>query len=120
MTMGSLRLNAKLIRERDRKVTGDLIRFLLVGSALLVPVILYVRQRMEFVRVSYRLESLEKERQHLRDEQRRLLVERAGLRSLDRVEGIARADFGLVHDHSCEMVGPVTAAAAAPDREASR
>ncbi|MEE8183731.1 MAG: cell division protein FtsL, partial [Acidobacteriota bacterium] len=91
-----LRMNVKMIRDRDRKKSRDLIVFFLVSLALLIPVILYVRQRMEFMRVSYRLEELSKERKSLQDMNRKLLVERAQLNALDRVERIALEDLGLV------------------------
>lgn len=97
-------MNVKMIRDRDRKKTRDLIVFFLVSSALLVPVILYVRQRMEFMRVSYRLEALSEERKKLQDMNRKFLVERAQLSALDRVERIAREDLGLVNNHLCEIL----------------
>ena len=106
-----------MIRDRDRKKTRDLIVFFLVSSALLIPVILYVRQRMEFMRVSYRLEELSEERKNLQDMNRKLLVERAQLSALDRVERIAMEDLGLVTNHPCEILTSWNAATPADDRE---
>lgn len=103
-TAQRLQMNAKLIRERDRRVTRDLIRLFLISSALLIPIIMCVRQRMEFMRVSYRLEELTREERRLRDQNRRLLIERAQLRALDDVERIARTRLGLVNDHGCEIL----------------
>ncbi|MCZ6671174.1 MAG: cell division protein FtsL [Acidobacteria bacterium] len=112
-----LRMNVKMIRDRDRKKSRDLIVFFLVSLALLIPVILYVRQRMEFMRVSYRLEELSKERKSLQDMNRKLLVERAQLNALDRVERIALEDLGLVANHPCEILTSWNSAKPADDRE---
>lgn len=112
-----LRMNVKMIRDRDRKKSRDLIVFFLVSLALLIPVILYVRQRMEFMRVSYRLEELSKERKNLQDMNRKLLVERAQLNALDRVERIALEDLGLVANHPCEILTSWNPAKPADDRE---
>jgi cell division protein FtsL len=119
-TAQRLQMNAKLIRERDRKVTRDLIRFFLISSALLIPVILCVRQRMEFMRVSYHLRELTRQEKQLQDQHRQLLVERAQLRALDDVERIARQRHGLVGDHQCEIMASWPDAAADPETGVTR
>ncbi|MEE8112393.1 MAG: cell division protein FtsL [Acidobacteriota bacterium] len=99
-----LKINARLIRERDRKTTRDLLLLVLISSVLLLPLLLYVRQRMEFVRYGYRLEALTRELNQMEDRNRQLLVERASLRSLERVEKIARKNLGLVEQNRFEVV----------------
>jgi cell division protein FtsL len=99
-----LKINARLIRERDRKTTRDLLLLVLISSFLLLPLLLYVRQRMEFVRYGYRLEALTRELNQMEDRNRQLLVERASLRSLERVEKIARKNLGLVEQNRFEVV----------------
>ena len=101
-----LKINARLIRERDRKTSRDLILLFLISSILLLPLLLYVRQRMEFVRSGYRLQALTKEMNRLEDRNRQLRVERASLRSLQRVEKIARKNLGLVDQKNFEIVIP--------------
>ena len=99
-----LKINARLIRERDRKTTRDLLLLVLISSFLLLPLLLYVRQRMEFVRYGYRLEALTRELNQMEDRNRQLLVERASLRSLERLEKIARNNLGLVEQNRFEVV----------------
>ncbi len=114
-----LQMNARLVRERDRRMTRDLVRFLVISAALLIPFLLYVRQRMEYTRVSYRLEELTRQQRHLQEENRKLRVERSFLRAPDRVERIARDEIGLVRDHACEMIDPGPAAGGAVGNEAA-
>ena len=114
-----LQMNARLVRERDRRMTRDLLKFLLISAALLIPFLLYVRQRMEYMRVSYRLEELTREQRRLQEENRQLRVERSYLRAPDRVERIARDELGLVRDHACEMLDPGAAAAGPASGEAA-
>ena len=112
-----LRINARLIRERDRKTSRDLILLVLISSFLLLPLLLYVRQRMEFVRSGYRPESLTRELNQLEDRNRQLLVERASLRSLERVEKIARKNLGLVEQNRFEVVALDLESASAGSRK---
>ena len=114
-----LQMNARLVRERDRRMTRELVKFLLISAALLIPFLLYVRQRMEYMRVSYHLEELTRQQRRLQEENRKLRVERAYLRAPDRVERIARNEIGLVREHGCEMIDPGPAAGGAVGGEAA-
>ena len=90
-----VRLNARLVREKDRARARDLRRLLLYGAALAVPLLLYVWQRVEFLGRSYELEALKKQKQELVEMNKQLTVERSFLVSPARVEKIARQKLGL-------------------------
>jgi cell division protein FtsL len=93
---GQVQVNRRLVRERDQHRTRELLRFLGLAAVLLVPVLGYVWQRIDFLRVSYRYEHLQKERQGLVQDLERLQLERATLMDHDRVERLARQRLGLV------------------------
>ena len=91
-----IQVNQRLVRERDRQKSRELWRFLLVAAVLAVPVLGYVWQRVDFLRVSYRYERLQKEKQALLEQEEQLKVERATLMDHDRIERLARQRLGLV------------------------
>jgi len=91
-----IQVNQRLVRERDRQRSRELWRFLLTAAVLAVPVLGYVWQRVDFLRVSYHYERLQKERQTLLEQSEQLKVERATLMDHDRIERLARQRLGLV------------------------
>ena len=91
-----LLINARMVKEKDRARAKELRRLLICGAAILVPLLVYVWQRVDFLRVSYRVEALKKERQELQEENKHLSVERSFLMSPDRIERMARKELGLV------------------------
>lgn len=91
-----LRMNARLIRERDRARASELRRFLLFGAAIVIPLLGYVWQRVEFIRTSYHIDDLAQQRQELRELNKQMTIERAMLLSPRRIEEVARRDLGLV------------------------
>jgi len=91
-----LQINARLVKEKDRARARELRRLLIYGAAIVVPLLVYVWQRVEFVQVSYRVEALKKERQELQEKNKQLTVECSFLTSPDRIEHLARTQLGLI------------------------
>jgi cell division protein FtsL len=91
-----IQVNQRLVRERDRRHSRELWRFLLTAALMAVPLLGYVWQRMDFLRVSYRYEKLQKEKQALLEQSEQLKVERATLMDHERIERLARQRLGLV------------------------
>ena len=91
-----LQINARLVKERDRARARELRRLLFYGAAIVVPLLIYVWQRVEFLRVSYDVEELKKERLQLQEQNKQMGVERSFLLSPDRIERLARKEIGLV------------------------
>lgn len=90
-----LHLNARLVRVRDRARARELRWLLIAAAATAVPLLMYVWQRVEFIRLSYHVEDLERQKQELVDMNERFKVERSHLRAPERVERIARRKLGL-------------------------
>lgn len=68
-----------------------ILAFLIVGGALF-----YVWQHVQVIRLNYQIERLDSERVSLIERERELTLELARLKSLKRVEGIARERLGMV------------------------
>ena len=101
-----LRINARLVRERDQARARELRRFLIYGALVVVPLLAYVGQRVDFLRLSYRVEKLKQEKQQLLESHKQLIVERSYLLAPDRIERLARRQLGLI-DPAPEDVRPV-------------
>jgi cell division protein FtsL len=91
-----LQINARLVKEKDRARARELRRLLLCGAAIVVPLLVYVWQRVDFLRVSYEVEAMKNERQKLQEQNKQLTVERSFLLSPDRIEHLARKEIGLI------------------------
>ena len=88
-------LNQHLVKERDEARARELRRVVWICAAMLVPVLFYVWQQVEYIRYGYRLEELRAERSRLLEWNRELKLERATLLNLKRVEKAADR-LGLV------------------------
>ena len=91
-----LQLNARLVREKDRARARELRRLALYGAVIVVPLLVYVWQRVDFIRISYRAEALSRQRQDLQERNKQLTIERSLLLAPDRIERVARRQLGLV------------------------
>ena len=90
-----LHLNARLVREKDRARAREL-RWLLLGcTAIALTLLVYVWQRVDFIRMSYEVEGLKTEVQEQRELNEALRVERSLQRAPDRIEKLARRRLGL-------------------------
>ena len=92
----SIQMNQRLVRERDRSRSRELLRFVLYGAAIAVPLLLYVWERVDFLRVSYKAHALEERIDALRKSSESLRVQRSYLMNHDRIEDLARRRLGLV------------------------
>ncbi len=93
---GRLNLNARLVREKDRARARELRWLLLACAAVAIPLLIYVWQRVDFIRLSYQVEKLEQQERKERDLNEQLRVERSHLLAMDRIERLARRRLGLV------------------------
>ena len=89
-------LNQCLVKERDQARARELQRVVWICAAMLVPVLFYVWQQVEYIRYGYRVEQLRSEKSRLVEWNRQLKLERATLLNLRRVEKVAAGQLGLV------------------------
>lgn len=91
-----VQLNQRLVREKDRARSRELLRFLIYGAAIAVPLLGYVWQRVDCLRVSYKVEKLERRRQELTELNNQITLERATLLDHARIERKARKELGMI------------------------
>jgi cell division protein FtsL len=89
-------LNQHLVKERDQARARELRRVIWICAAMLLPVLFYVWQQVEYIRYGYQVEQLREERSRLVEWNRQLKLERATLLNLRRVEKVASGQLGLV------------------------
>lgn len=82
----------------------DLFPSLLLGSLVLFGVLCYVWQPIQVLRLGYQVEDLAEERAGLIRQQKELRLEVARLRSLRRVEEIARHQLGLTNPQPGQVI----------------
>lgn len=115
----SVQLNQRLVRERDRSRSRELLRFVLYGAAIALPLLAYVWQRVDFLRVSYKVHALEVSIAEQRKAIESLRVQRSFLMNHERIEDLARKRLGLVdpdpaNERTVRMEGGRFRAAMAP------
>ena len=85
------------VRRRKRKLVAEMKPILLVGGVLLLGLLFYVWQHVQVVRLGYQVERLREAQATLIQEGKGLRVELGRLRSLKRVEELARHKLGMVN-----------------------
>lgn len=83
-------------RSRVRWESWELLSGVALGAVILVAVLLYVWQHISVVRLGYAIERLRVQQAVLIQEDKMLKLERGQLRSLRRVEEVARRRLGMV------------------------
>lgn len=74
----------------------DILGMLAVTGLLVAAALCYVFLHLQVLRVGYQVEALRRERAALAEQGRALALEVAGLRSVKRVEEVARGTLGMV------------------------
>lgn len=82
----------------------DLLSSLAIGLLLLLGSLFYVWQHIQVVRLGYEIERLKAERAALAQREQELILEVAQLKSLKRVEEIARDRLGLTTPRPGQVV----------------
>ncbi len=89
-------LNQHLVKERDEARARELRRLAWICAGMLIPILFYVWQQIEFIRTGYQIEQLRAEKIHLTEWNRQMKLERATLSNLKRIEQLGRSRLGLV------------------------
>jgi cell division protein FtsL len=88
-------LNRRLVMERDHGRVRELALAVGLSGLMLMPLLLYVWQNVEWIRIGYRVEKLQNRHDRLVELNQQLLLEKAHLESLARVEKVATERLGL-------------------------
>lgn len=88
-------LNRHLTRESDQAAARELLLVVFLSVVMLLPVLAYLWQNVEWIRIGYRTEKLKGQRDRLVEVQQCLRLEKASLESLSRIEKISMGQLGL-------------------------
>jgi hypothetical protein len=88
--------NRHLVRELDRGRVRELMLVTALAATLLLPLLAYVWNHREYIRVGYEIERLRRDRVAQVELRERLRIEKSSLESLTRIEREARGALGLV------------------------
>jgi cell division protein FtsL len=89
-------INNNVIREADARSHRDYIIVTVLGAIFLVGLFIYGWQHYRWIQYGYRIEEAQKKKEQLAEIGRQLRLERASLRSPQRIDSIARRDLGMV------------------------
>lgn len=105
-TRSHIRVTPRPIRRRTwlRWESLEFISSVALGVLILAGTLLYVWQHIHVVRMGYEIEQLREQQAALMQENKTLRLERGQLRSLKRVEAIARKRLGMVTPKSGQVV----------------
>jgi len=87
--------NSRVVREVDRRAHRDLWALLLLVGVLVLGAGLYAWPHLQHRQTTIETERMNRERERLVEENRKLRLEKAALENLDRVETIAERDLGM-------------------------
>ena len=96
--------NSRLKKEVDYRRTKECFVLISLGVFCLLILLFLAWQHFEILRGGYDNESLKKEVSRLEEENHKLKLERASLRSPQRIDRIARRDLGLVAPQTSQIV----------------
>ncbi|HET7292026.1 MAG TPA: cell division protein FtsL [Vicinamibacteria bacterium] len=106
--------NSQIVRERDPRASRDLLFFFLLVAFLVAGAGLYAWPHLELRTTGIETERMQRERERLKEENRKLRLEKAALEDLSRVERIAEKQVGLTRP-AAEDVYVVEAPRTPPD-----
>ena len=96
--------NSRLRKEVDYRRTKECFVLISLGVFCLLILLFLAWQHFEILRGGYESESFKKEVSRLEEENHKLKLERASLRSPQRIDLIARRDLGLVAPQTSQIV----------------
>jgi cell division protein FtsL len=101
--------NSRVVREVDPQASRNLWLLLALVAGLVAGLALYAWPRLQAQRLDDRAAQMQRERERLVEQNRKLRLERASLENLERVQIIATRDLGLATpepDHIFVAVKP--------------
>ena len=89
--------NSGVVREVDPRTSRDLLALLLLVGILVGGLVLYAWPHFQMRQTAIATEQMQRERERLVEENRKLRLEKASLENLARVQAIAERHLGLTH-----------------------
>jgi cell division protein FtsL len=89
-------VNNNIIREADPKSRRDYLIVTALAAMFLIGLFAYGWQHYQWIQYGYRIQEAQKKKAQLAEIGQQLVLERASLRSMARIDSIARRDLGMV------------------------
>jgi cell division protein FtsL len=89
-------VNQNVVREADGRSIRDYIVVTALAALFLFGLFVYGWQHYQWIQFGYRIQEAQKKREHLVEMGQQLRLERAALRSLQRIDLMARRDLGMI------------------------
>lgn len=87
--------NSQIVRELDSRSFRDLFSLLVLVAVLVVGLVLYAWPHLEIRQTGMATERMNREKERLIEQSRKLRLEKAALENLRRVEAIATRELGM-------------------------
>ena len=87
--------NSQVVREVDPRSFRDLVSLLVLVAVLVVGLVLYAWPHLEIRQTGMATERMNREKERLIEQNRKLRLEKAALENLRRVEAIATRELGM-------------------------
>jgi cell division protein FtsL len=107
--------NSRVVRELDPQASRNLWLLLALVAGLVAGLALYAWPRLQSQRLDDRSAQMQRERERLLEENRKLRLERASLENLERIQAIATRDLGLKSPEPDRIYVAVKPVAPPPD-----
>jgi len=89
-------INYNVIRETDAKSHRDYIIITVLAGMFLLGLFAYGWQHYRWIQYGYRIQEAQKQKEQLAEAREQLRLEHASLRSVQRIDSIARRELGMV------------------------
>ena len=89
-------VNQNVVREPDARSIRDYISVTALAALFLLGLFAYGWQHYQWIQYGYRIQEAQKKKEQLAEVGQQLRLERAALRSLKRIDSIARNELGMV------------------------
>lgn len=92
------------LREKDPVHFRSLMLILLTASLVVLGILSYIWRGVEILTMGYKMRAIYSQQTVLQEQRQKLLLEKAALRSLDRIEDLASRQLNLVKPNPDQVV----------------
>jgi cell division protein FtsL len=96
--------NMNVVREPDSRNQREYMLVTLLGGLFVLVLLFYGWQHYQWIQYGYLIEEAEKQKEQLAETGHQLRLERASLRSMQRIDSIARKQLGMVAPTAEQLV----------------
>lgn len=91
-------------REKDPVHFRSLILIIFTSGLIVLGILSYIWRGVEIMSMGYKMRAVYQQRELLQDQRQKLILEKASLRSMKRIEDLASSDLNLVRPDPDQMI----------------